>query len=305
VPNEKTRCEAPLYDAGGGGINVARALKQLGGDPLAIFPCGGPSGAVITGLLRQAGVAHQAIPIEGSIREDLHITDRSTGAQYQFVMKGPTLSEDEQIRCLDALSTMVAKPEFVVVSGSLPPGVQADFYPQVESITSRLGAKLVIDASGIALRQAGKGIYLLKMSLTELEDFVGHSLDEEDSQEDAVQAMLDEGRAEIIVVSLGKNGALVANRDGHWRLPAIPVIIRSTVGAGDSMVAGIVMALTRGWSLLDAVRYGIIAATAALMWPGTQLCKLADVHRLSIGYSPVARVRRCTAGLTSSLALSS
>lgn len=305
IPNEKMRCEAPRYDAGGGGINVARALKQLGGDPIAIFPSGGPSGVVISKLLHQAGVVHQAIPVEGSVREDLHITDRSTGAQYQFVMKGPTLSEEEQVHCLEALMTAVVNPEFVVVSGSLPPGVQADFYTQVEGIASRMGAKLVVDASGIALRQVCKGIYLLKMSRTELEDFVGHALESEQEQEDAVQAMLDDSLAQIIVVSLGKDGALIATNEGLWRLPAIPVIIRSSVGAGDSMVAGIVMALTRGWSLLDAARYGIICATAALMWPGTQLCKLADVDRLSIGYSPVARVRRCTAGLTSSLALSS
>lgn len=304
VANEKTRCEAPLYDAGGGGINVARAIKLLGGESLAIFPSGGPSGAVIANLLREANVPYRTVPIRGAVRENVHVTDRATDKQYQFVMAGPTLSEEEQVQCLGALTMTETPPQFVVVSGSLPPGVPNDFYAQVDAVVSRVGAKLVVDASGTALREAGKGVYLLKMSRTELEDFVGHALDTEDAQEDAVQQMLDDGRAEIVVVSLGKDGALVATNDGHWRLPAIEVTVKSMVGAGDSMVAGIVLALSRDWPLLDAVRYGIVAATAALMWPGTRLCSLADVNRLQIGYSPVARVRRCKDGLTSSLALS-
>ncbi len=104
APDEKLRCEVPQYDAGGGGLNVARAIKLLGGDPLAIFPVGGPSGAVVSDLLRDAGVRFHAIPIQGSIRENVHITEQSSGAQYRFVMPGPTISEAEQEACLDALA---------------------------------------------------------------------------------------------------------------------------------------------------------------------------------------------------------
>jgi 6-phosphofructokinase 2 len=306
MPDEKLRCAAPQYDAGGGGINVARAIKHLGGDPLAIFPCGGPSGAVIGDLLRHDGVRFLALPIEGAVRENVHISDGATGKQYRFVMAGPTLSQGEQVLCLDALASVSPQPEFVVVSGSLPQGVPDDFYAQVEAIVSRMGSKLILDASGAALQNAGRGVYLMKLSLAELEMFVGRLLPAEQDRENAAQEILDQGRAEIVVVSLGKDGALVATADGQWHLPAIEVLVRSTVGAGDSMVGGIVLALSRNWPLLDAVRYGIVAATAALMRPGTQLCALADVDRLLRGYTPVARVKRGKGkdGLTSSLALS-
>ncbi len=289
VPDDKLRCDPPQYDPGGGGINVARALKMLGGHPLAIFPAAGPSGELIGSLLRNSGVDFRAIPIHGTTRENIHIVESSTGKQFRFVMAGPTLSNMEQTRCLRALAATEPAPRFVVASGSLPPGVTDSFYAEVASLCGRMGAKLVLDASGDALKVAGRGVYLLKPSLAELEELVGRALTSPQSQETAARDLIEDGRAEILVVSLGKDGALVATPEGEWRLPAINVPVRSTVGAGDSMVAGTVMALTRGWTILDAVRYGIAAASAALMHPGTQLCRLADVERLYAANAPVAR----------------
>jgi len=296
-PDDKLRCDAPQYHAGGGGINVARALKMLGRSALAIFPAAGPSGEVIASLLRGAHVDFRAIPIHGTTRENIHIVERSTGRQFRFVMAGPTLSDVEQRRCLNALSSVEPPPQLVVASGSLPPGVAENFYATVATLCGRMGAKLVLDASGPALKKAGRGIYLLKPSLAELEELAGQSLPSKESQEAAVRHLIDDGRAEIVVVSLGKDGALVGTPDGQWRLPAINVPVRSTVGAGDSMVAGIVAGLMRDWSTLEAVRYGIAAASAALMHPGTHLCRLADVERLYAAYSP--------SGAKSALALSS
>lgn len=277
TPDDKLRCSAPQYDAGGGGINVARAIKLLGGDPLVIFPTGGPSGKTISDLLRRDGVRHQVVPIHGSTRENFHIEERTTGQQYRFVIEGPTLTAEEQGRCLDAISALQPAPQFLVASGSLPPGVPDDFYASVARIAADRGTKLVLDTSGQALARAGRGIFLVKPSLQELEELVGSEIATDAQQEEAVKSLISHGFARIVVLSLGKSGALLGTATGVWRLPPIPVSVRSTVGAGDSMVAAIVLSLARGWSILDAVKYGIAAATAALLHSGTQLCRRDDV----------------------------
>jgi 6-phosphofructokinase 2 len=285
VPNEKLRCGAPRYDAGGGGINVARAIKLLGGDALAVFPVGGPSGAEIVDLLDASAIRHLTVPVDGSVRDNVHVTELATGRQFRFVMAGPTLSAEEQKQCLDAIAALRPAPRYLVASGSLPPGVPKDFYAQVIALAARNGTKVVLDTSGEALRAAGRGMFLLKPSLRELQDLAGRTLDQERDQVEALTALIRRGIAEIIVLSLGERGALLATAGETWRLSSIPVVARGTVGAGDSMVAGIVHSLERGWSLLHAVQYGVAAATAALMRSGTQLCAREDTERLYLQYA--------------------
>ena len=103
IPGEKLRCTAPRYDPGGGGINVARAVRLLGGDAIAVFPLGGPTGARVEQLLKEAKIDYRALAIAGLTRESLTIDERRTGQQFRFVMAGPTLTEMEQERCLDQI----------------------------------------------------------------------------------------------------------------------------------------------------------------------------------------------------------
>ncbi len=285
LPGDKLRSSQPLYHAGGGGINVARAIRLLGGQATAVFPAGGTSGALIVDLLRRERVRCDVIPIKGATRENVHIDERETGRQFRFVMPGPALSAAEQKHCLDRVAAQKPAPAFLVASGSLPPGVAPDFYARVARLAHRLGARLVLDTSGPALKQAGHGVYLIKPSLQELRELVGHDIRTESEEEAACAGLIAEGRCEVAVLSLGERGALLATAGMHRRFRPLKVKVRSTVGAGDSMVAGIVLGLARGEDLVASVRLGIAAATAALTRPGTQLCHPEDVRRFHLRHT--------------------
>jgi 6-phosphofructokinase 2 len=280
VPTHKLRCAPPRYDPGGGGINVARAVHALGGDSVAIFPVGGPAGGLIRYLLEQEGVPHHPIAIDEFTRESLAVEDRRTGQQYRFILPGPEISLRDQERCLDQFSAAAADASFIVASGSLPLGVAEDFYAGVVGLAQALGKPLVLDTSGAALKKAGHGIYLLKPSLRELQDLAGCRIGTEDEQEQAARAVIAQGGSEIVVLSLGEKGALLVTEETRERFAAIPVEARSTVGAGDSMLAGIVLGLAQGMALREAVRFGMAAGAAALPGSGIELCPRADVERL-------------------------
>ena len=286
VPAHKLRCAPPRYDAGGGGINVARAVHALGGEALAIFPAGGAAGEMICHLLEEEGVPHRMIAIAGFTRESLAVEERKSGKQYRFILPGPVVGPADQERCLDGLSAAAPAAEFIVASGSLPLGVAPDFYARVGELAKQHGKHFVLDTSGAALQQAGRGIFILKPSLRELEELTGRRIAGEPDEDLAAQEVIAKGRAEIVVVSLGARGALVAARAWSGRVPAIPVEAKSTVGAGDSMLAGIVLGLSRGLALREAVRFGIAAGTAALLGSGTQLCRRDDAERLYRNFSP-------------------
>jgi 6-phosphofructokinase 2 len=280
VPEHKLRCEVPRYDPGGGGINVARAVHALGGDALAIFPTGGSAGEMIRHLLGREGVAHQAVAIAGFTRESLAVEERESGKQYRFLLPGPQLGLNDQERCIDALAVAAPAAEFIVASGSLPPGVPENFYARIGTLAKEQGKRLVLDTSGAALQQAGHGAYLLKPSLRELESLTGRQISGARQELAAARQVVDEGRSEHVVVSLGAEGALLVTAEQAERFPAIAVPAKSTVGAGDSMLAGIVLGLTRGLPIREAVRFGIAAGAAALLGSGTQLCRREDVDRL-------------------------
>jgi 6-phosphofructokinase 2 len=280
VPTHKLRCTAPRYDPGGGGINVARAVHALGGDAVAVFPVGGPAGEMIRHMLAQEGVAHRPIAITGFTRESLAVEERQTGKQYRYILPGPEISTRDQERCLNELSLLAPKAGYIVASGSLPLGVPEDFYARVAELAKTLGKRLILDTSGAALKQAGGGIYLLKPSLSELASLTGREIRTRRDQERAARELVEDRRSEIVVVSLGAEGALLVTAEKTKRFAAIPVQARSTVGAGDSMLAGIVLGLSRGLPLRESVQFGMAAGAAALLGSGTELCRREDVEHL-------------------------
>ncbi|OBH14835.1 1-phosphofructokinase family hexose kinase [Mycobacterium sp. E3247] len=279
-PTDKLRCSATRYDPGGGGINVARVARVLGASVLAVFPAGGSHGGLLTTLLGDAEVPFRRIPIDAQTRESFTVNETSTGQQYRFVLPGPELTVAEQERCLDLLRIAAESAGFVVASGSLPPGVPADYYQGVADICQQLGVPLILDTSGGGLQHISSGVFLLKASVRELRECVGRRLATEPEQFAAAHELIDRGRAQVVVVSLGSYGALLATRHTSQRFSAIPMACGSGVGAGDAMVAAITVALSRGWPLTKCVRFGIAAGTAMLMTPGTAVCERADVDRL-------------------------
>jgi len=277
----KLRCSQARFDPGGGGVNVARVICTLGGQATAIYTAGGPVGDSLRKLLDAAGIPQRVIPIAGETRVSFTVDERMSNDQFRFVFPGPQLSPDEQENCLEAIQALEPRPQFLVASGSLPPGVPDDFYARVAEIAIQLGAKYFLDTSGDALRNAGReGIYLIKPNLRELSEFAGRELNSSQDRIAAGREMISEGRAEVIVLSLGSEGALLITADMAEYFPALEVPVRSAVGAGDSMLGGIVFALAQGKSLRDAVRYGMAAGAAALMTEGTELSRREDSERL-------------------------
>ncbi|WP_052172749.1 1-phosphofructokinase family hexose kinase [Nocardia sp. BMG111209] len=268
---EKMRCDTPRFDPGGGGINVARTVLALGGEPTAVFPSGGHSGRLLEQLVADAGVSTHPVQVTGWTRESFSITERSTDRQYRFVLPGAALTAEEQDRCLDAVAKALATTgaRFLVASGSLPPGVSPAFYQRLVERAALLRVPVAVDTSGEALRHLQGPIEVLKPSVRELSECAGRPLRTHDDQIAAARELIAAGVARIVVVSLGADGALLVTADlGRW-FPPITQPVVSGIGAGDAMMGGLVVALARGWDLGDTVRLGIAAASAALAVPGT------------------------------------
>lgn len=281
VPNKKLRCDSPKYEAGGGGINISRAIHRLEGESLAIFPCGGPNGEILKAKLDEESIQYQPIPIEGATRENLTIFESNAKQQFRFIMPGPKLAEKECEQILSLLREIKPKPDYLVVSGSTPNGVPDNYYKNIVDLANDIDCRVIVDTSGEHLRLAAKaGVYLLKPNMRELGNLAGSTIESEVHQKEAAQEIVDSGKAKIVVVSMGAGGALLVTEDinEHLRTPTVP--IRSKLGAGDSMVAGIILKLAQGESLRDAALYGIAAGAAAVMTEGIELCSKSDTDSL-------------------------
>jgi 6-phosphofructokinase 2 len=282
LPEKKLRCDEPTYEPGGGGVNVSRAIRKLGGTSSAWILSGGPAGEKLCDLLKEEGVEYWSGQTKSWTRENLMVMEDTTGDQFRFGMPGPRIEESEWQQVLDKLEKLEQVPEFVVASGSLAPGVPDDFYYQMAVIAHKRNFKLIVDTSGDALvKAAGEGLYLIKPNLGELAKLAGKDHISALEQEEFAMQVLDEGKCKVLVVSLGPRGAMLASKESgiHYVVPPT-VKLLSAVGAGDSMVAGIVMSLLKGCPLEEVVRYGVAAGTAATMTPGSELCRKEDTEEI-------------------------
>lgn len=280
IPEKKLKCASPVYEPGGGGINVARAIKKLGVEAVAIYLAGGENGKRLTQLLSDEIVTSMVTKTKNGTRENLIVLDNSTNQQYRFGMPGPNIYEQEWQECLDSLQN-IQNVNYIVASGSLPPGVPTDIFTRIARIAKNKKAKLIVDTSGEALKQVVQtGVYLIKPNLKELSSLVGKKELNIDLVYDAASEVIDNGNCEVVVVSMGSAGALLVTKELAVQIIPPSVDIKSTVGAGDSMVAGLALSLSENKSLTEAVQYGVACGTAATMNPGTGLCKPADVEHL-------------------------
>jgi 6-phosphofructokinase 2 len=278
---KKLRCSPPKRDPGGGGINVARAAHRLGATVVAIYPAGGAIGKLLQKLIEREGIASVTTPSHVETRENFTAYERESGEQYRFVLPGSALHPAEWEACLNKLETLAEKPKIVVASGSIPPGVPEDFFARVARIAKALGAKIVLDTSGPALKAAlAEGVMLIKPNLAELSDFVGHSLTREQDWIAACRKLVAAKRVEAVALTLGEDGALLVTGSGAWRAAPMPIEVVSTVGAGDSFLGGMVAALAQGKTLMQAFQVATAAGCAAVMSAGTELCREEDVRRL-------------------------
>lgn len=273
------RCSEVHTDAGGGGINVSKGIRKLGGNSTAVFPSGGNNGLVLERLLQDAGIVVETLRLENETRENFSVTETSTNLQYRFNMPGMEMTMEMADACLDMVARL--NPQYLVASGSLPPGLPVDYYEKIAALAHRIGARCIIDTSGEPLRAAAdEGMYLLKPNLAELSALVGVEKLAIDQVDDAALEIIGKGMCEVVVVSLGPQGALLVSRDGFEHIPAPTVPKKSTVGAGDSMVSGMVWSLANGGSLREMAQTGVACGSAATMNPGTELFHPEDVFRL-------------------------
>lgn len=286
-PVHKMRCGAPSQHPGGGGINVARVLHRLGADVTAIYPAGGATGAVLTTLLQAEGVPVRVLPIAGETRESFSVHESGTGQDWRFVLPGPAMSEAEWRACREAVLTALGEPgqdlgdTWVVASGGLPPGVSDACCADLAREVRALGARFVVDTNGPALAQAlSAGVDVFKPSLRELRQLTGQALSDEASQVAAARVLIDAGRAGVVALSLGEQGAILVTAEGAWRAGALNVPVASTIGAGDSFVAGLVFGLAQGQAPQQAFAQALATSAAALLSHGTSLADPADVARL-------------------------
>jgi 6-phosphofructokinase 2 len=279
-PDIKMRCSATNSEPGGGGINVARVINRLGGDVTAIFPSGGYTGMFFNHLLENEKVPFVNIQSKNETKENFVILDQSTQLEYRFGMPSNELLEEEWKNVLKAIENH-KNVDFIIASGSLPPGISVDIYAQLSKIAKSNNAKFIVDTSGEALKNAvDEGVYLLKPNIEEL----GILLDIKDLKPENIEVgardLIQKNNIEIIVVSLGANGAILITKDETHTLKPPKVKVKSTIGAGDSMVAGIIFGLSNNLHLIECLQYGIACGTATTMNLGSALCEKTDVLKL-------------------------
>ncbi len=281
VPEHKLRCAPLRIDAGGGGINVSKAIHRLQGMSTAVFPAGGINGRLLTELLHKTGIPTIVEEVDCNTRENFSVTETSTNLQYRFTMPGEALSVEHADACLEAIRRL--KPAIIVASGSLPDGIPETYYANVAVFAKEIGAHLILDTSGPALQAAANaGVYLLKPNLAELSTLVGVEKLEMKEVDDAALQIIQQGKCEVVVVSLGPQGALLVTAEGFEHIPAPMVKKQTTVGAGDSMVAGMAWSLSRGKTLREMTQTGVACGSAATMNAGTELFYTEDVKRLLV-----------------------
>jgi 6-phosphofructokinase 2 len=276
----KLRCSAPLRHPGGGGINVARVAHRLGADVLALYASGGRAGQQLDDLLAIEQVNSLRVAVTGETRENMTVLETSTGHEFRFVLPGPMLGEAELQACIAPFTQMTA-PRFLVLSGSLPPGVPLDHYARWVRLARERGTQVVLDTSGAALLEALKeGVYLFKPSLRELRELTGLALQDEAQWVAACRQLIGQGQTSLVALSLGEQGALLVSATQSWRAQGMNVPVRSATGAGDSFLAAMVCAMAQDADMTRALRLGVAAGSAAVMSEGTALCLAKDVERL-------------------------
>jgi 6-phosphofructokinase 2 len=278
-PESKLRCTEVVNEPGGGGINVSKALKKLDTSSVALFPAGGHNGNMLCSLLKEEEILFHAVDTKVETRENWIVLENSTVNQYRFTFPGRAVQEETIVTLVDHIRSF--SPTFVVASGSLPPGLPDYFYGLIVKQANAVGAKCIVDTSGPALQALkGKHAYMIKPNISELCKMLNVERLEKSEVDDAAQQAIFDGYAEMMVVSMGGDGAWLVSKDKKYFCAAPKVITRSTVGAGDSMVAGITFMLQKERPLREAIRFGVACGSAATMNDGTQLFKKEDAERL-------------------------
>jgi len=281
IADGKLRCSTPVFEPGGGGINVSRVIHRLGGSSVAIYPAGGSAGDTLTQLLIAEGINTEPLSSVQWTRQNLNVVTTQDNSQYRFIMPGAELSAAEQatlILMLDAHSDA----QYCVISGSISEEMSDQLLTKIIQSCQRHDIKIIFDGSGVALEKAvkGGGLYLIKPNANELAALTGAEYLQPEELESKARQIISLGQAQVVIVSLGPQGALLVTQDICEQIMPPRVQKNSTVGAGDSMVGATIAALSKGLNIREATRSGVAAGTAATMNHGSELCTAEDVKSI-------------------------
>jgi len=266
--------------AGGKGIDVSRAIHEMDVRTIAYGFIGGPEGRALEILLDEEGVQFSFTPIEQETRTNFIITDTRTSQQTRIDAPGPHISKKELERFYRKVREIHPAPDLIVASGSIPPGVPVNIYYNIVTEAKGYRVRTILDSEGQWLAEGIKAKpYLIKPNVHEAEELLKRKLPTEEA---IIKAALDLVRTgiEVVVISRGRDGIIAATKKNFVKAVPPPIKVRSTVGAGDSTIAGLALKLAYGEPLIEACRLAVAMGTAAVLTPGTELCRRADVENL-------------------------
>jgi len=280
VAGDTLRIKASRFDPGGKGINVSQVIKELGGESLAMGFAPGSLGRYIEQTLEAQGIPCDFVHTKGETRTNITILDESRHLHTILSDPGPQTGPHYMEVLKDRLRKRLRSGDWLVLAGSIPPPIDPAVYGQLVAEALQIGSHPVLDADGAAL-VAGLSAHpeMVKGNRRELERLLGRHLEDEGSTLDAARQVQAFG-IRMVVVTRGREGAVAVGNHHCLRGVAPRVRPISAVGSGDAFLAGVVLTLSRGGSLEEALRLGIAAGTAAVLNPGTELCHRREVDIL-------------------------
>lgn len=275
---EVNRIRSSRQDVGGKGINVAVVAKRLGLDARCVGCAGRDGIEKIEAALEREGIDHAFLPVEGSVRTNMKIVSRDGKGVTELNEPGATLSPEDRERFLEVVRDKARDSSYLVVTGSLPPGCPEDTYRELMRTVGSVPC--ILDVGGNALNVGVEAQpFMIKPNLQELEESVGMPLRTMRAIRDAARGYVRKG-VQYVIVSMGSMGAMCVSQQTALFASALKVSVRSTVGAGDAMIGGILKGMQMEGNMTRAFRYGVAAGAASVMTEGTQLIIPSDFSRL-------------------------
>lgn len=274
------RIVSTRVDAGGKGINVSKVIKELKSKSLALGFLGGSSGNQIKNYLDDITIDNNFLPLKGETRTNTKIFDKVNNTHTDINESGPSLSEEDIINIKEKIMEICKKDSLVVLSGSVPSGVSTSIYGDMIKDIKNKGGKVILDAEGELLMQGIKaGPYLVKPNIEELEKAFNIEINNEDELIKTAKRILEYG-VKYVVISQGSEGSLFITNDKIAKVKGIKVKVKSTVGAGDSMVAALAIATELDYCFEEAIKLACATSTANVMTEGTQTGRLVDIEKI-------------------------
>jgi 6-phosphofructokinase 2 len=265
--------------AGGKSVDVSKVLKNLGVDNIALGFVGGFAGRELEGRLLNEGIETDFVRVSGETRTNIIIHETDTGKQLAFNARGPEIKPDELMQFIEQLERLPCG-EVVAIGGSIPLGVSPEIYRKIINLVKKCQVKVVLDVDGEALRQGIKALpNVIKPNIHELSELVGRELKGLDDVVSAARSINQQG-VEIVLVSMGAKGILLVTNGQQYLAVPPNVNVESTIGAGDSSVAGFIFGLVQGRDLKQCLIYAVAAGTATTLRQGTALCQKDDFERI-------------------------